>query len=96
MLQALAFVLAINWSNIAQPFADMGDDLIGMPSLIGLIILLFFLMFALVLYIPFEGVVAVMMPTLYLVFHFISPLRIVVAIMVGLMIGMALIKWVRR
>lgn len=92
----LSFVLAVNWSSITQPFADMGTDLIGQPALIGLIILLFFMMFALVLYIPFEGVVCVMIPTLFLVFTFIAPLRIVVAVLVGLMIGMALIKWVRR
>ena len=97
MLQALVtFVLAINWSSITQPFADMGTDLIGQPALIGLIILLFFMMFALILYIPFEGVVCILMPTLALVFVYIPPLKIVVAVMVGLMIGMALIKWVRR
>jgi len=97
MLQALVtFVLAVNWSSITQPFADMGTDLIGQPALMGLIILLFFLMFALILYLPMEAVVCIMMPTLYLVFTFIPPLKIVVAVMVGLMIGMALIKWVRR
>ena len=97
MLQALVtFVLAVNWSSITQPFADMGTDLIGQPALIGLIVLLFFLMFALILYLPFEAVVCIMMPTLFLVFLYIPPLKIVVAVMVGLMIGMALIKWVRR
>jgi len=89
-------VLAVNWSSITQPFADMGTDLIGQPALMGLIILLFFMLFALTLYIPFEGVVVIMMPTLSLVFVYIPPLKIVVAVLVGLMIGMALIKWVRR
>jgi len=92
----MSFVLAINWSSITQPFADMGTDLIGQPALMGLIMLLFFLMFALILYIPFEGVVAVMMPTLYIVFIYIKPLKIVVALMVGFMIGMALLKWIRK
>lgn len=97
MLEALLFfIMDVNWSSITQPLIDMGTDLIGQPSLIGLIVLLFFFLFALVLYIPFEGVVCIMIPTLYLVFDKLSPLRIVVAVMVGLMIGMALVKWVRR
>lgn len=98
MLEVLFSFLFVgtNWSSLLYPFENMSNELISEPMLIGAIIFLFFLMFALVLYLPFSAVVVVMMPTLYVVFEYIEPLRIVVGILVGLLVGLGLLKWVKR
>lgn len=95
-LMSFFFAMDVNWSGILTPIGDMVDGLVGDPAIIGVIVFLFFFMFALVLYIPFEGVVVIMMPTLFAVFAYIPMLRIIVGVMVGLLIGIALLKWVRR
>lgn len=84
------------WTNITQPFSYLAENLLGDPLITGLVIFLFIMFFALMLYIPFEALVVIMLPTLFLVFNYIPQLQIVVALLVGILIGLGLLKWIRR
>lgn len=86
----------IAWNELLDPIGENLADMIGNPLLIGLIILLFFSMFALFLLIPFSALIVIEIPLCFMVFEWIPQLRPVIGIMVGILIGMALIKWVRR
>ena len=88
-------VMAI-FDNLTQPFETLSNELIGNPILIGATILIFVLMFALLMLVPYEAMAVVMIPTCYAVFEYIPQLRIIVAIVVGFIIGFGLLKWVRR
>jgi len=90
------FVVLTIWDSLVNPFSSLADDLIGNPMLIGAVVFMFFILFMLVLFIPFEGMVVCLIPMFFIVFTWIPQLRIVVAIVVGIGIGLGLIKWVRR
>lgn len=90
------FIIADIWTNITAPIVDLSNDLLGSPILVAVIIFLFFFTFIIILYIPFVAGITVLIPTLYLVFQYVEALRIVVGILIGLVIGMGLIKWLRR
>jgi hypothetical protein len=92
----LPLVVMIAWNELLDPIGESLADMIGNPLLVGLVILLFFTMFALFLLIPFSALLVIEIPLCFVVFEWIPQLRPVVGIMVGILIGMALIKWVRR
>jgi hypothetical protein len=84
------------FDSLIDTFTDLSNNLVSNPLLIGVIIFLFFTMFALFLLIPFGGLVVIEVPVLFAVFEFIPALRIVVGILLGLLIGLGLLKWIRR
>jgi hypothetical protein len=89
-------LVVLIWDGIVNALGNMSTELIGNPLLIGAIIFLFILTFALALLIPFEGLVVIMIPTTYLIYEHIPPLRIIVGILIGFVIGLGLLKWIRR
>lgn len=94
----------LNWSEIFKPLYEMfmGNETSGMTGIIGnefllggfifLILLLLTLMFGLGMLI---GAV-VIIPSLFAVFNFIPDLRIIVAIILGLVIGIGLHHLIKR
>lgn len=96
MQYSIPFIVMSIWDMLIDPFVDLSENLLGNPLLIGAVILLFFIMFMLVLFIPFEAQVTIYIPMFFIVFEYIPSLRIVIAIIVGIGIGLGLIKWVRR
>lgn len=84
------------WDTLINPFVYLVEHLIGHPALIGVVIFLFFTMFALLMFIPIECLVVIWIPVSYIVAIYIPPIQIVVAVMLGLLIGLGLLKWVRR
>lgn len=90
------FLVLLLLDNLIDTFADLSNNLVTNPLLIGVIIFLFFTMFALFLFIPFGGLVVIEIPVLFLVFEYIPALRIVVGVLLGLLIGLGLLKWIRR
>ena len=89
------FVMGV-FDNLTQPFEYLANNLLANPLLIGMTIFLFFTLFMLLVFIPFEAMAPIELLICFAVFEYIPQLRIVVAILVGLVIGIGLIKWVRR
>jgi hypothetical protein len=90
------FVVMTIWDTFIDPFVYLAENLIGHPILIGVIIFLFITMFGLLMFIPFEAMTVIWIPMCLVVAIYIPPLQIVVAIMVGIIIGIGLLKWIRR
>lgn len=84
------------WTTIMGLFGNFANETLGSPMLIGVIVFMFIMFFCLVLLIPFEALVVVMIPTCLLVALWIPVLQGVCALLVGLTIGMGLLKWIQR
>jgi len=87
--------LLVAWTNLTEPLKDGLVNIVGDPLLAGLVILLFIIMFGLFLSIPFSALLVIFVPLSFILIS-IPELRIIGGITVGILIGMALIKWVRR
>jgi len=83
-------------SNIADSIMNMLYDIAGSPLIIALIFLLFIISLALVLGFRFPSLLVVIIPAFFLIFAMIPGLRIIVGIMLGILIGLGLIQWIRR
>jgi hypothetical protein len=90
----------VSWNNVSDYFGEFTGDIFGNHLILGgLIIFLFFIFLTLLL---FGGNIAlVSIPLLPLIFWLstafaLGDLLILVAIMVGILFGFALIKWYRR
>jgi len=92
----LLMSIVANWDGLMNPINDMLNGLFGNPLLIGLVGLLFFLMIILTLKITFIAMTTIMFPLLFIVFMSVPQLQIIIGIMVGILIGLGLVKWVRR
>jgi len=104
-------VFAINtgWTNITNAigemftgganttgiFGPMGGSAIG-ETVLGIIILMFFLFLTIVYGMGMVVGSAVLIPSLFAVFQFIPPLRIIVTIILGIVLGLGLHKFVKR
>lgn len=99
----LAFIVMVTWDEFTRP---IGENLTqgvfhGNILILGLIIFLFILMFILMLRFTIPLVAIIMIP---LIFYLSSAqagfgmgdLLLIVAIMVGIIFGIALVKWYRR
>ena len=95
-ISLLPLTLMTIWDELINPFSDLANNLLGSPLLIGLTIFLFITFFALLMFIPFEALIVIEIPTLFVVFHYIPQLQMIIGILFGLLIGMGLLKWVRR
>lgn len=92
----IALIVLSIWDSFVDPFVYLANNIIGHPLLIGVIIFLFITMFGLLMFIPYEAMVVIWIPTCYVVAVWIQEIQIVVAIMIGIIIGLGLLKWVRR
>lgn len=96
MLSSSVLVAGYNWSSLSAPFEDLATNLIGSPVLIGILVFLFFLLLMLVAKFDFETMVVVLVPVMFIVFFWIEQLRIIIGILLGILIGIGLLKWYRR
>ena len=106
MMQFLTLLLIdLNWDNITRPIYELfaGNDTTGVEGVIGndpmligaflfLILLILTFMFGLGMLV---GSV-VIIPSLFAVFDFVPDLRIIVAIICGLLFGLGLNQLIRR
>ncbi len=86
----------VDWSSFLQPINDMMTDLFGSPLLIGGMVFIFITFFSMMFLIPFEALVVIWIPTIVLLWFWIPQLQIVLGICLGFIIGLGLLKWVRR
>jgi hypothetical protein len=84
------------WSDLLGPIESMVNDMIGNPLIIGAVIFLWITFIALLMFIPFEAMIVIWVPLTFLVGYWIPSLRIILGIMLGILIGLGLIKWIRR
>lgn len=98
-------VLNINWENITTPIYElfMGNETNAVEGVIGndpmlLGGFLFLILFVLTLILGLGMLVGsvVIIPTLFSIFNFIPDLRIIVAIICGLLFGLGLHQLIRR
>mgnify|MGYP006308539019 CR=1 FL=1 len=92
----ISFIIMTIWDTLIDPFVFMAEEIIMNPMLIGAIIFIFFTMFGLLMFIPIEVMVVIWIPLSLLIAIWIPALQIVVALMFGLLVGLGLLKWVRR
>lgn len=92
----LPLIVMSIWDTLIDPFVYLADNIIMNPILLGVIVFLFFTMFALLMYIPIEAMVVIWIPVTFFVATWIPALQIVVAVMFGFLVGLGLLKWVRR
>jgi len=90
------YIFLASLNTLAEQVGENLGEIIGSPLLVGLILVLFFTMFAMFLLIPFSALICIEIPLCFLVFEWIPTLRPVVGIMIGILIGLALVKWIRR
>jgi hypothetical protein len=87
----------MDWSNIIDPIGEMFQDIMGYDeNLLGIFILLIFLIMTVMFGLSILIGTVVLIPALFAVFQYIPPLRIIVAIILGLIFGMGLHKLFRR
>lgn len=92
----LPFIVLTSWGNLLEPIEDLAYNLVGNPLVMGAIIFIFITFFSLLLFIPFEAMVVIWVPTSFLMMIFIPVLRLVLGVLLGLLIGIGLLKWLRR
>lgn len=93
-IQFMYILLSIE--TIGNNVGDMFGDILGSDILVGLVVFLFFFILTLFLGLGMLVGSTVLIPALFLVFEFTPDLKIFVAIIIGLLFGMALNKIVRR
>jgi hypothetical protein len=84
------------WDSMIEPFVYMAEELIGNPLLIGAVIFIFFTFFGLLMFIPYEAMVVIWIPASFVIAIYIPPIQILVAVILGIIVGLGIIKWVRR
>lgn len=86
----------MDWSSFLQPINTMMNDLFGSPLLIGGMVFIFITFFSMMFLIPFEALVVIWVPTIVLIWFWIPQLQVVLGICLGFIIGLGLLKWIRR
>jgi hypothetical protein len=84
------------YGDITDEIGGTYDSIFGSTLLIGIVIFLFFFIVTLLLGLGMLVGSVVLLPSLFIVFEFIPSLRIIVAIALGLIFGLALNKLIRR
>jgi len=92
----MPYYLFATFGNLLDPLNTMINDMIANPLIIGAIVFLWITFIALLLFIPFEAMIVIWVPLTFLVGFWIPGLRIILGIMLGILIGLGLIKWIRR
>lgn len=91
----LLFIVMDIWSTLAENFGRFGDEVLGSPMLIGIIIFLFIFFFMAVLFIPFEAMAVIFVPTCFAIAVWIPAMQLAAAIIISIIIGLGLLKWIR-
>jgi len=94
------FFVMVAWENVTQLFGNFtnGSSILSNPLVLGLIILLFFAMLILALRFTFVLLVVPM----FLVIFIASEMglgvdiRVIVGIMLGVLVGLSILKWIRK
>lgn len=97
MMSLLLFLpVFTTYGDLLNPINNMVNDMIGNPVIIGAMVFLWITFIGMLLFIPFEAMIVIWVPLTFLVGYWIPSLRIILGIMLGLLIGIGLIKWVQR
>jgi len=72
------------------------SDILGNSALIGILLFIFFFVVTLILGLGMLVGSVVLLPAMFMVFEFADDFKIIVAIVLGLIFGMALNKIIRR
>lgn len=94
-IMQLGFIV-LSMNSIFQEIGDSFSMLFGSDLIIAGIIFLFFLVFTLVLGLGMLVGSCIFIPALFLVFEFAPDLKIIVAIILGLIVGLGLHKLINR
>ena len=98
-------MLPMNWENITTPIYELfiGNETSGVqgvlgndPMLLGAFVMIVFLVLTLILGLGMLVGSVVLIPSLFSIFNYIPDLRIIVAIICGLLFGMGLHQLIRR
>jgi hypothetical protein len=94
----LSTIVMTSWQDVMDLFGEANDIFGGYLALIGLLVVLFFLMVVLMLRFTLPLVAIVMIPVIFWVSSrfALGDMLIILGIMVGIMFGIALLKWYRR
>jgi len=85
--------------SILDSFSEIGNtfsSLFGSDLLLGAIIFVFFFVFTFILGLGMLVGMVVLIPSMFLVFEFIPDLKIIVAIVLGIIFGLGLQKIINR
>jgi hypothetical protein len=84
------------FDTLSSLMGQFGEQLLGSPLIIGILVFMFIMFFALVCLVPFEALVVIMIPTCFLVAVWIPMLQWICALLIGLTIGIGILKWIRK
>lgn len=91
-----SLIVMINVSEITELIGDLFMTILGSELLIGALLFMFFMIFTLILGLGMLVGSVIIIPSLFLVFEFIPDIKIIVAIVIGMVVGLALNKIIRR
>lgn len=89
------FILLNIWDTFGTMFGQFADEVIGNPLLIGVLVFLFIFFFCSVLLIPMEAMVVIFIPTSLVIALWLPVLQLIIAILISIVIGVGLLKWIR-
>ena len=99
---AISLILLSIWDDITGPIVDVfvgtseTAGMFGDPLLMGIFLFIIFLIFTFIFGLGMLVGSVVLIPALYLVFEWIPEGQIILAIILGLLFGMALNRLIRR
>jgi len=86
----------ISFTNVTDMISDTFFTIYGSDLLIGLILFVVFFILTLILGIGMLAGTVILLPALFLIFEFIPDLKIIVAIILGLIFGIGLHRIISR
>jgi len=89
-------VVLLSIESIGGDIVNMMSDVLGSTVLLGVLLFIFFFVLTLILGLGMLVGSVVLLPAMFMVFEFAPDFKIFVAIILGLLFGMALNKIVRR
>jgi len=90
------FIVLTNVNEISELVSGLFTTILGSDLLIGIILFMFFMILTLIVGLGMVVGSVVIIPSLFLVFQYIPDLKIIVAIVIGMVVGLALNKIIRR
>lgn len=89
-------LVLITWLEITEPIGDALSSVFGSAELMGIFCFIIIMILTLVFGLGMVVGCVVLIPALFLVFEFIPAGRIIVAIILGFVVGIGLNKIIRR
>lgn len=93
---AFPFIVMVNVNEIAELVGGLFTTIFGSDLLIGVVLFMFFMILTLIIGLGMVVGSVVLIPSLFLVFQYIPDIKIIVAIVIGMLVGLALNKLIRR